>query len=87
MFTNMFGLDYTPAITAQGKIKNTTYYTDLFFKLVPFKIVFKLVPPMRFLQTRSSNSSSNSSFQTRATYAVRHFKLVPPMRLTSINNY
>jgi phosphate-selective porin OprO/OprP len=30
MLTNMFGLDYTPAVTAQGRIKNSTYYTGIF---------------------------------------------------------
>lgn len=30
MLTNMFMLDYTPAITAQGSIENATYYTGVF---------------------------------------------------------
>jgi phosphate-selective porin OprO/OprP len=30
MLTNMFGVDYTPAITLQGKVKNTSYYTGFF---------------------------------------------------------
>ncbi len=30
MFTNMFGLDYTPAVTLQGEIGKTTYYTGFF---------------------------------------------------------
>jgi phosphate-selective porin OprO/OprP len=30
MLTNMFGVDYTPAVTFQGKVKNTSYYTGLF---------------------------------------------------------
>jgi phosphate-selective porin OprO and OprP len=30
MLTNMFRLDYTPAITAQGTIGNATYYTGFF---------------------------------------------------------
>lgn len=30
MLTNMFGADYTPAITAQGRIRGLTYYTGIF---------------------------------------------------------
>jgi hypothetical protein len=30
LLTNMFNVDYTPAITLQGKVKNTTYYTGFF---------------------------------------------------------
>lgn len=30
MLTNMFGADYTPAITLQGKAKDITYYTGFF---------------------------------------------------------
>lgn len=30
MVTNMFNVDYTPAITLQGKIKRATYYTGFF---------------------------------------------------------
>ena len=30
MLTNMFGVDYTPAITLQGRIKGLTYYTGFF---------------------------------------------------------
>lgn len=30
MLTNMFGADYTPAVTAQGKLKDLNYYTGLF---------------------------------------------------------
>jgi phosphate-selective porin OprO/OprP len=30
MLTNMFGADYTPAITLQGRIKDVTYYTGFF---------------------------------------------------------
>jgi phosphate-selective porin OprO/OprP len=30
MLTNMFALDYTPAVTAQGKVKDLTYYTGIF---------------------------------------------------------
>jgi phosphate-selective porin len=30
MLTNMFNVDYTPAITLQGKVKNATYYTGFF---------------------------------------------------------
>lgn len=30
MLTNMFGVDYTPAVTLQGKVKGTSYYTGLF---------------------------------------------------------
>lgn len=30
MLTNMFGVDYTPAITLQGKVRNTSYYTGFF---------------------------------------------------------
>lgn len=30
MLTNMFGADYTPAITIQGRIKKLTYYTGFF---------------------------------------------------------
>lgn len=30
MLTNMFNADYTPAITVQGKSKNTSYYTGFF---------------------------------------------------------
>ncbi|MFN4896400.1 MAG: porin [Pseudomonadota bacterium] len=30
MLTNMFGADYTPAITLQGKVKDLTYYTGFF---------------------------------------------------------
>jgi hypothetical protein len=30
MLTNMFGADYTPAITAQGRVKGLTYYTGVF---------------------------------------------------------
>ena len=30
MLTNMFGVDYTPAVTLQGRIKSLTYYTGFF---------------------------------------------------------
>lgn len=30
MLTNMFGADYTPAITAQGRLKDVTYYGGVF---------------------------------------------------------
>ncbi len=30
MLTNMFNADYTPAITVQGKVNNTSYYTGFF---------------------------------------------------------
>ena len=30
MLTNMFNVDYTPALTAQGKIDQLTYYTGFF---------------------------------------------------------
>ncbi len=30
MLTNMFGLDYTPAVTLSGTVKNWTYYTGVF---------------------------------------------------------
>jgi len=30
MLTNMFNIDYTPAITLQGKVQNATYYTGFF---------------------------------------------------------
>jgi phosphate-selective porin OprO/OprP len=30
MLTNMFGVDYTPAVTIQGKIKDLSYYTGIF---------------------------------------------------------
>jgi phosphate-selective porin OprO/OprP len=30
MLTNMFGVDYTPAVTLQGRVKGTSYYTGLF---------------------------------------------------------
>jgi len=30
MFTNMFGLDYTPAVTLSGKVGKTEYYTGVF---------------------------------------------------------
>ena len=30
MLTNMFGADYTPAVTAQGKLDSLTYYTGIF---------------------------------------------------------
>ena len=30
MLTNMFGADYTPAITLQGRIQKLTYYTGFF---------------------------------------------------------
>lgn len=30
MLTNMFAIDYTPAVTLQGKVKNLSYYTGIF---------------------------------------------------------
>lgn len=30
MLTNMFGVDYTPAVTVQGKVANSSYYTGFF---------------------------------------------------------
>lgn len=30
MLTNMFGVDYTPAVTLQGKVGNTSYYSGFF---------------------------------------------------------
>jgi phosphate-selective porin OprO/OprP len=30
MLTNMFGVDYTPAVTLQGRVKSLTYYTGFF---------------------------------------------------------